>query len=1029
MSARPLLAALAGLALAPPAARPLDLDGDDLPDVWQQRFAGEALDPTLDDDADGHSNAEEAAAGTDPFNPAHRFALAHARLDMGAVTLRWFGEAGKDYQVQSSTNLVGWTDHLSALPGLGDWLEVALPAADPGAPRYHRVQVRDRDSDGDGVDDWSESQAGLDPHAAQSSPGVDDAAALAARLAADSVLRLEVVQGDAYERGADGLPSPARLRLVRSGGLRALTVNLGRTGTPVPGEDFRNDLPASIHLAFGADLADLVITPIADNYLEVPEWLTLSLQPGAEFTLDDTASSQSARLVDEEKGSELLFYAPLGAAPGVPTTASGYATLFLSGDRGSARLAVSFSNLVAPQISAHVHHHPTGNIVESLPLGQIANHAWTLPAGGAGGLPDAQAILDAIIGHELYVNVHSTVWPAGEIEGDFHRADGSIDFTPPAAIAPPPAYSGVELDRDVARLLAQASFGQTDALFTTVKLRGLEGWIADQMDPTLTPQTRILPFALAADNWLVAQNAALPTPNANYQPFFQSLVHGIWNTLVHGPDQLRQRVAFALSQVFVVSIQNATVRNRHYGAADYWDTLAAQAFGNFRDLLEAVTLHPIMANYLSMIQNEKYNPATGVSPDENYAREIMQLFTIGLVELHPDGSLRLEAGSGLPIPTYDNTDITELARVFTGWSYSKAQAGGASPPGVWNNQGAITENNNFSFRGGPPYGQAAYYHPLKMFADRHDTGAKILVGGVLIPANQSGEKDLDDALDALFHHPNTPPFVCRRLIQRLTLGNPSRGYVHRVATVFQDNGSGVRGDLGAVVRAILLDPEARTQSLAGQAGYGKLREPLMVLTHVLRALGGASQIGFDVLAPHGYTSPFPASARMLRLTSGANALGQTPLNAPSVFNWWKPDYRPPGILAAAGVTAPEFEIVTETQVFNLANLINNLFWNVNGGNSLGGMAGDVPPGYTAAQARILLSLTPAQTALATGGVPGLIDYLDLLLTHRSLTAETRAILEPALGAVTTLTGSTVEAERVKNALYLLLTSSDYLIQR
>lgn len=204
-----------------------------------------------------------------------------------------------------------------------------------------------------------------------------------------------------------------------------------------------------------------------------------------------------------------------------------------------------------------------------------------------------------------------------------------------------------------------------------------------------------------------------------------------------------------------------------------------------------------------------------------------------------DGSLRLDGVSGQPIPTYDNTDITELAKVFTGWSYSKAQAGGqvpttGNPMTAAGDSGAITDNTNFGYRGGGGYAQAAYYHPLRMFAPQHETSAKTIVRDVLIPANQTGEKDLDDAMDALFNHPNTPSFIARRLIQHLV--NASRGYVYRVAQAFENNGAGTRGDLAAVVRAILLDPEARTLATTTQVGYGKLREPVLMMTHLSRAL-------------------------------------------------------------------------------------------------------------------------------------------------------------------------------------------------
>ena len=1012
-------------------ARALDVDADGLDDVWQQLYHAEALVAGDDGDGDGHSNAEESAAGTDPLDAAATFQLAHAQIVGDTTVLRWTSEAGKRYLPQISSNLVSWVDWEPTLAGTGTELEVIFPS--DANMRYYRVRVFDADSDGDQVSDWAELQAGFNPNAAETVVGVNDLAALTALVSTPASVRLEVVQGTAYERNASGQPGPGHLRVVRTGGLAALTVPFTVTGRPIQGEDYQEPVAGPAQLGFGQNTVDFTLTPLADNLLEVPETLTVTLQAGPGYTLDPAASA-GIRFLDEENGSEIFFYAPMGAADGATTPGSGYATLFLSPDHGSLRVSVSFSNLVAPQISAHLHHHPTRNIVESLELGQILNHAWTFPENGAGGIPSAQGILDAILGHEIYVNVHSTTYPAGEIEGDFHRADGSTDFTPPPAAAAPPAYTGAQLDQDVQRLIAQATFGQTDTLFATVKTRGLAGWIDDQMNTNLTPRTTLLPFVLAADDWVIEQNNSVNPSNTTFQPFFQSLVHAWWTMAVHARDQLRQRVAFALSEIFVVSLQNSTVRNRHYGTADYWDTLSRNAFGNFRTLLEDVTLHPIMASYLSMVQNEKYNPTTGVSPDENYAREVMQLFSIGLVELHPDGSLRLDGSIGQPIPTYDNTDITELAKVFTGWSFGKAQAGGqapvsGSPLSSASNSGAINDNNVFGYRGGSSYGQAGFYYPLKMFAPQHETSAKTIVRDIVIPANQTGEKDLDDAMDALFNHPNTPSFIARRLIQRLVTSNPSRGYVYRVAQAFANNGSGVRGDLGAMVRAILLDPEARTLATTTQVGYGKMREPVLMMTHLLRALSSSSQIPVSVLASQGYVSPYDANATLLRFGSSVMPLGQTPLNAPSVFNWWHPDYSAPGAVAAAGLASPEFEIATETQMFNVANLFNNMFWGPTGANAVGGFVCEVPPGYNALQARAALSLTASQAALTTGGVNGLLDYLNGLLTQQNLSSGARAILATAVNGAVTITGSTQDNERIKNAVYLLLNSPDYMIQR
>ena len=1018
---------LTSVALMPWAALAVDLDADGMDDVWQQRFAAEALAPDVDTDGDGHVNADESTAGTDPFDDSSAFLLADAMpATYTNTTLQWLSEPGKRYLPQISTNLHVWLDREPSLDGTGSALDVVFPGVD--VAEYYRIQVSDMDTDADGVSDWAELQAGFSPTQAETTAGIPDLPALSAILTNPTTLRVDVVWGAAYELNLAGQPGAGLLRIVRTGGLRAIAATYTITGRPVQGADYAETFSGQAVFAFGQNEVDLPLTPVADALLEVPEVLTVTLQPGADYALDP-AHAGSIRLLDEENGPELLFYTPLATVPGVTSSASGYGTLFLSGDHASARVNVSFSGLVAAQVAAHLHDHHTGAVMESLELGQVINHVWVFPTNGTGSFTSDQALLDAIVAHEVYVNVHSATYPAGEIEGVFQSTDGSITFNPPPPAVPPPAYAGAQFTQDVQRLITQATFGQTDALLTNVTARGISGWIDDQMNTNLTPRTTLIPFVLAADNWLVAQNNARPVPDPAYQPFFQSLIHGWWTLSVHAPDQLRQRVAQALSEIFVVSIQNSTVRNRHYGTAGYWDTLSRHAFGNFRTLLEDVTLHPIMANYLSMVQNEKFDPATGVSPDENYAREVMQLFTIGLVELHPDGSLRLDATNGLPLATYDNTDITELAKVFTGWSYSKTQTGGQASTTNWNNGGTIADNNNFGYRGGASYAQAAFYYPLKMFPAQHETSAKTIVGDIQIPANQSGDLDLDNAMDALFNHPNTPAFIARRLIQRLVMSSPSRGYVYRVAQAFVNDGTGVRGNLGAVVRTILLDPEARTLAVAAQAGYGKMREPLLGMTHILRAFSATSSIPVSVLASVGYASPYAANASLIRFGNSVSGLGQTPLNAPSVFNWWRPDYSAPGPVSAAGLDSPEFEIATETHVFSLASLISSALWTTNGASTIGGFIAQTPPGYAPLQARVITSTAAAQNALTTGGVSGLVDYLNGLLTHQSLSPGARTIIIDALNATTAIDNSTQDNERIKTAVYLILNSPDYVIQR
>jgi uncharacterized protein (DUF1800 family) len=306
-----------------------------------------------------------------------------------------------------------------------------------------------------------------------------------------------------------------------------------------------------------------------------------------------------------------------------------------------------------------------------------------------------------------------------------------------------------------------------------------------------------------------------------------------------------------------------------YALASYYDMLVNNAFGNYRRLIEDVTLHPAMGVYLSMLGNEKPNAVLNIRPDENYARELMQLFSIGLVELNPDGSSKLDAQSQ-PIPTYNQAIIEAFAHVYTGWTYA----------GAPNFQSAFPNLNNQTL-------------PMQLYPAFHDTGAKLLLNGETSPAGQTGEQDLSQALDNIFNHPNVAPFLSIRLIQRLVTSNPSPGYVARIASVFSDNGNGVRGDLGAVVKAILLDQEARP--ILPIEIDGKIKEPLLRLTQLWRAYEATSTSG------------------KYAFLAGSYFFGQGPQQSPSVFNFFSPFYAPPGEIRDSSLVAPELQIATEFQ--------------------------------------------------------------------------------------------------------------------
>jgi uncharacterized protein (DUF1800 family) len=358
-------------------------------------------------------------------------------------------------------------------------------------------------------------------------------------------------------------------------------------------------------------------------------------------------------------------------------------------------------------------------------------------------------------------------------------------------------------------------------------------------------------------------------------------------------DPVCQRVALALSEYFVVSMLVAQLPWTGMGMAHYWDELQDHAFGNFRGLLEAMTLNPAMGAWLNTRGNLKDDPATGRVPDENYAREVMQLFTIGLVQLNPDGTAKRGA-NGQPLPTYTQDDVTQLARIFTGWDWWDDGRRFLAP---------VTNNT----RPYPEYTRRA----MVFDATKHSTHASVVMG-VTIPAGNNGVARLGAALDLLFQHPNVGPFFGRQMIQRLVTSHPSPAYVARVAAAFNNNGAGVRGDLKAVWRAILLDDEARGSASLQSLTHGKVREPMVRVLQWLRTFGVRSRSGRWGYWPIDFGNP-------------RFGFGQRPFASPSVFNWFRPGYVPPGTaLSAASATAPEFQILNESSISQWANFIDDL---------------------------------------------------------------------------------------------------------
>ena len=529
------------------------------------------------------------------------------------------------------------------------------------------------------------------------------------------------------------------------------------------------------------------------------------------------------------------------------------------------------------------------------------------------------------------------------------------------AIAPP--SSGVTSKTDAARFLMQATWGPTMGEIDRVAAIGPEAWLQEQF--ATSPRD---------SHWtyVVERKGPIGCNPCNSQ-YINATMESFWDQAVQGPDQLRQRMVFALSQVFVVSTVNSAVEIQADAHAAYLDVLSRNAFGNYRTLLEDVTLHPTMAHYLSHFANEKEDPVTGRIPDENYAREVMQLFSIGLWELNPDGTRRKDA-QGRDIPTYGQDDVMGLARVLTGWGW----AGAGTAEEYWRGWAGNA-------------GGASWNKPMQLYPQYHSTSEKRFLGTV-IPAGTNGRESLRIALDRLHNHPNTGPFIAEQLIKRFTTSNPSPAYVGRVAAAFADNGRGVRGDMKAVLRAVLLDTEARRPDGRNAETHGRLREPMLRFGQWMRA--------FNARAANNHF-------QIWNLEDPVSSIGQNPLRSPSVFNWYRPSYAPPGEIQQRQMSAPEFQIAHETTVTGYANFVVHTVERGHGWNE-SAIRGDY-------SAELALASNPA----------ALVDRLNLLLTAGRVSGTNRQLIIDAVKAVP----SSNATMRVHTAIALTMLSPDYQVQK
>jgi uncharacterized protein (DUF1800 family) len=553
-----------------------------------------------------------------------------------------------------------------------------------------------------------------------------------------------------------------------------------------------------------------------------------------------------------------------------------------------------------------------------------------------------------------------TACGGGEGEGSGSSPVPGSDPSTASYTVPTPAS-----DAHAARFLLQASFSASQAEIDSVRSLGYSAWIQDQWAK---------PVGTTGWDWLNAQGYGDATNPANYYDNSYPGDYMIWSQLITAGDPMRKRAALALSELFVVSLSSLDLSWRSHAIAQYWDILVTHAFGNFRDLLEAITLNPAMGYYLNTKGNLKENVSTGRQPDENYAREVMQLFTVGLYLLNPDGTQKLDAG-GKPQETYTAADVSNLARVFTGYDVDNTQT---------------TYTPIAQTGGGTRNIPSTHYVklPMRLTASNH-SNLEVNFLDVNIPQNTSASDAMRLALNGLFEHPNTAPFVCKQLIQRLVTSNPSPAYVGRVAAVFANNGSGVRGSMKHVFAAILLDQEARSDSALTAPEFGKLSEPILRLVQWARTFSVTSTAG---------------TWKIGDLSSAGSALGQSPLRSPSVFNFFRPGYVPPSTVSlpyaglSAGKVAPEFQIVNETSVGGYMNYMMATYAD-----------------------EINLVLNPA----------ALVEKLNVRLARGQLSNATITMIVNALLIVnvTANSSATLKRNRVCAAVLMVMATPEYLVQK
>ncbi len=943
-----LLTGLFGV-LAETAQAQVDQDNNGLSDIWEKLYSVQAG-PLEDSDQDGHSNLDESHSGTNPNDAASHLAILQCRLDplTGEPIICFLAQPGKRYSIDQTSHLerahAEWNqvkvyDH----QGPVDRVEIPVRSGTHDSQSlsnaiFFRLQVSELDLDEDGVTAWEEhvigTTDGISPTPPLPIPDYDRALAWLAR----EVIHTEDEDGDDEPIPGDGIDKDQELSAdVISDTLFDLFYFVKEEA-----DEAKAEFPAST--ALGQLVQQFDAIEEEERVVELINQLNVKPQ--------SPIYSEILELVHEEDNPEdplleayldLYYFVqeePIEALNEFPSD-SPIGSLIrkfqdLSSEDEAIRLVEGLPTTTRADIETELQRLEDENAREEIPDEE-------------GGEPST--------GVKVY-------FPAG---------------IKPPVIPPLPQQSERQVSlKEAARFLTQATLGSDYETIEMVSKAGLEAWIDYQFD---------LPkgYHLEANQRLKIRELE-GEESADLSPYRWTW----WEQVMKSPDVLRQRIAFALSEILVVSDLTDVLEDSQWALASYYDLLIDGAFGNYRDTLMRVSKHSVMGHWLSHAKNQPTDLTLNRFPDENYAREVMQLFSIGLFELNQDGTKRTDA-SGNAIPTYDNRDITELAKVFTGLTFNPIPPRDGTP--VFDDDELVPEINSVEdYLAVEP---AYLSQPMWPYEPMHEQGPKTILGQRI--TGGTIQQDLDAAIDILFHHPNTGPFIGYRLIQRLVTSNPSPNYISRVAAAFNDNGEGIRGDMKAVVKAILLDPEARDRSKLADPTWGMLREPYVRYVHLCRAFNARSQTG-------AFRNTGEASGQ---------ALGQLPMHAPSVFNFFLPDHQPLGPIAEAGLVAPEFQITTATTSVATIN-----FWGQALDESLMSFNEDLLNNSA--------SLTLDDEIALADDLPALVDRLDLLLTHGELSSKARAVIIQALQSGAPGAGP---EERVRFAIYLFLNSPDFAVLR